>query len=227
MATIGLDEFGTALAALGALSTAAFGLLDSSKALWGGVSNLGIKHLDAALKPFAPALAAAVGADRWRDIVLANWRNGVPKADQKIAVKSLIKLGLTVDTAADLARAAHIDPEALTAAARKLAAGRELTDADLNLIGRLNAVLDAVLDSAFERAEHLYGNGARLIAGGIAVGLAYLAWLLWPAAELGDRPPVGYPLLVGLLAVPLAPVAKDLTSALSTAMRALKASRPV
>lgn len=226
MATIGLDEFGTALAALGALSTAAFGLLDSSKALWGGVSNLGVKHLDAALKPFGPALAAAVGADRWRDVVLANWRNGVAKADQKLTVKSLIKLGLTPETAADLARAANLDPEALTAVARKLATGRELTDADLNVIGRLNAVIDALLDSAFERAEHHYRSGARLLAGGIAVGLALLAWLMWPA-DFGERPPAGYALLVGLLAVPLAPVAKDLTSALSTAMRALKASRPV
>ncbi|MFZ5718316.1 MAG: hypothetical protein ACOY5Y_02495 [Pseudomonadota bacterium] len=223
--TIGLDEFGTILAALGALATAAFGLLDSTKALWGGVSNLGVGHLDRALKPFGSALASAVGADRWRDMVLANWRNGMAKEDQKMAIRALIKLGLTTQTAPDLARAAHLDPKALTAVAAKLARGAELTDADLNLLGRLSAVADAILDSAFERAEHQYRNVSRMLAGLIAVALAYGAWFMWPVGE--GKPHWGYPLIVGVLAVPLAPVAKDLTSALSTAMRALKASRPV
>ena len=223
--TIGLDEFGTVLAALAALATAAFGLLDSSKALWGGVSNLGIGHLDRALKPFAPALAAAVGADRWRDMIVANWRNGVAKADQKMAIRALIKLGLTTETAPDLARAAHLDSKALAAVAAKLAKGADLTDSDLNLLGRLSAVADAILDSAFERAEHQYRHVSRMLAGIIAVALAYGAWLMWPLEE--GKPHWGYPLIVGLLAVPLAPVAKDLTSALSTAMRALKAARPL
>ena len=54
--------------------------------------------------------------------------------------------------------------------------------------------------------------------------MAFGARIFFSPAE---RPSVLIALTVGLLAVPLAPVAKDLTSALSTAMRALKAARAV
>lgn len=223
---ISLPEFGAALAALSALSTAAFGLVDASKGLWGGVSRIGLGHIRAALAPFGPALAAAMGRDRWWDLIQANWMNGVGKAEQKAVARSLIKLGLTEETAPAIATAVNVDPGALTAVARKLARGTDLSDADLNLLGRLNAVLDALLDSGFERAEQKYRNVTRLWAGAAAIGLAMAAWALWPASA-GDKPDVWVAFAVGLLSVPIAPVAKDLTSALSSAMRALKATRAI
>ena len=224
MAAISLQDFGAALAALSALSTAAFGLLDATKAFWGGVSNVGLGHIRSALLPFEPALDAAVGADnRWK-VIRANWINGVTKAEQKAVVRALIKLGLSEATAPSLAAAAHVSPVALTAAARKLTDGRAMTEADMNVLGRMNAVIDALLDAAYEAAEQQYRNYSRVGAGLIALGLAFGARIFFSPAE---RPSVLIALTVGLLAVPLAPVAKDLTSALSTAMRALKAARAV
>jgi hypothetical protein len=225
VAAIGLESFGAALAALGALSTAAFGLLDSTKAFWGGVSNVGLGHLRTALKPFDPALAAAVGEDNGWTTVRANWVNGIPKPDQKATIRALIKLGLSPATARSIAQAAHVDPAALEAAAKKLAVGKDLTDADLNVLGRMNAVIDALLDAAFENADQQFKNVSRVLAGAVAIGLAIAAWALWP--DVASKPELWAAIGVGLLAVPVAPVAKDLTSALSAAMRALKAAKAI
>ena len=224
-----LENFGAALAALSALATAAFGLLDSTKAFWGGVSNVGLGHIRTALTPFTPAFSSAVGSTWW-DMVRANWLNGVPKAEQKASVARLLKLGLSEDTAASLALGAQVTPEALQRVAAKLRAGKDLTDADLDVIGRMNAALEAVLDHAFEKAEQQYRNVARLLAGVVAVGLSLAAWYFWAdllkgTPNAGQSPSLLAAIVVGLLAVPLAPVAKDVTSGLSAALRALKASK--
>lgn len=88
----------------------------------------------------------------------------------------------------------------------------------------MSVSIEATLDAAFEAAEQQYRNVSRVLAGLVCVGLALVAQALMPGDQPGDYL---LAVTVGLLAVPLAPVAKDLTSALSTAMRALKASRAI
>ena len=222
LAEITLERVGAVLAALGALATAAFGLLDAFKVAGGGASNIGLGAIYAALAPFDGPLTLAIGKANYRATVRANWINGMTKADQKAVVRALIKLGLSPATAPDLAAAAHVDPAALQLAAKKLETGKPLTDADLNVLGRMSAVVDALLDTGFERAEQQFKNASRALAGALAVLLAWLATFLWPEPQ---RPHFWLAFAVGLLAVPLAPVAKDLTSALSTAMRAIKAAK--
>ncbi|MDB5704547.1 MAG: hypothetical protein JWN66_1663 [Sphingomonas bacterium] len=85
----------------------------------------------------------------------------------------------------------------------------------------MNAVVDATLDAAFERADQLYKNWSRVCAGLIALLAALAVWYMSGAS----RANFGTAFLIGLLAVPLAPIAKDITSALSTAAQAFKAAR--
>lgn len=220
-----LADVGAALAGLGALSTAAFGLLDATKAFWGGASNIGAPHIHKVMAPFAPALSSALGADGWWPVLRDHWVAGVAKADQKAKAQALIKLGLNSGNAALVATASHVDATALRTAVLKLEKGTKLNDADLNVLGRMNATIEVLLDAAFEAADQQYRNWCRVLAGGICLGLALAAWWLWQPTT-GDPPPsLWAALAVGLLAVPLAPVAKDLTSALSTAMGALKAAK--
>src|ERR1700741_4653600 len=80
-----------AITAMGALGTAAFGLVDASKAFFGGVSNFGFGRIEKAVKPFMPSSAAKDDTLVWRDTLRANWINGVPKEDQKAAAKALIR----------------------------------------------------------------------------------------------------------------------------------------
>jgi hypothetical protein len=89
----------------------------------------------------------------------------------------------------------------------------------------MNAVIDALLDAAFENADQQFKNVSRVLAGAVAIGLAVAAWAFWP--DVASKPELWVAIGVGLLAVPVAPVAKDLTSALSAAMRALKAAKAI
>lgn len=217
-----LTQVGAVLAALSALATAAFGLLDSTKAFWGGISNIGLGHLKRALSRYNAPLDVAVGQRRWWLTVRANWINGVAKDQQKAVVGSLLKLGLTPATAPSVAAASNVDALALTAAATRLQNGQDLLPADVNVLGRMSVSVEAALDAAFESAEQQFRNVSRLLAGLVAIALALTAQGFMPGNEPGDYV---LAIAVGLLAVPIAPVAKDLTSALSAAMHALKTSR--
>ncbi|WP_394890517.1 hypothetical protein ACG873_03825 [Mesorhizobium sp. AaZ16] len=50
------DFIGKVIAATAALGTASFGLVDASKALRGGISNVGFGFIRKALQPFQAAL---------------------------------------------------------------------------------------------------------------------------------------------------------------------------
>lgn len=223
-AVFSLQEFGAALAALSGLSTAAFGLLDATK-VFGGIARVGLKHLKAATDPFAGALNQALGNGRYEALIDAKWMNGASRDEQKALIRALIRLGLTESTAPSLAEVGRVAPEALARVARKLANGEELEEADLNLLGRLNAVIDTILETGFERADQQYRNTARVWAGVIAIGLALAAWGVWVLQDASSAPTLLAALGMGVLAVPLAPLAKDLTSGLSAAMQALKAAK--
>lgn len=222
---MGLDEFlgdaGLAktiavITAIGALGAAAFSLVDATKAFNGGVSNVGLRGINAVLQRFEAALDRALDKGEWRAVVRAHWLNGRPREQQKAIVKSLIRLGLTPATAAALAKSAHVDAQALATVATKLEEGAPLVEVDLNVLGRLDASIEAQLDAAFDRADQLYRNVSRALAGVVSVALGIFA-----ARVLGLDYQPG--VMAGLLAVPLAPIAKDLTSSLQAAVTAMKA----
>jgi hypothetical protein len=219
-----INGVGSAIIAVGALGTAAFGLVDASKAMWGGISNVGWGPVKASLKPFDIALKDA-NSD-WAATIYANWINGVAKDDQKMAAKSLVRLGLSPANAAALAPAGRVDPERLTQVMTAVDAGQPLAPADVALLARFDAAIDAALDAGFELGDQRYRSAARLLAGAIAVILSIVAVLVVPSLAAGV-PYGGIPLaiFVGLIAVPVAPIAKDLASGLSTAASAFKAAK--
>ena len=214
---ISLDDAGSAIAAIAALGTAAFGLVDASKGVYGGVSAIGWPRVKQALKPFAPALTSK-GAD-WMETIYANWINGLPKEDQKSAAKSLVRLGLNSTNAGQMAAAGRVDPDRLGTIIKAVEQGTELTPDDVSLLARFDAAIDAALDAGFERGDQQYRTIARLIAGVVAIILAVGSNWVFNLTN----PWIAF--LVGLIAVPLAPVAKDLTTAISAAAGALKGGK--
>ena len=228
--------------AVGALGTAATGLVDTTKVFSGGLSRAGFGHIKTMMaklyltSEFTPGLPL----NDVLDTLLANWMNGMKLADQKSAAKSLIKLQFNSSTAQAYAALAHVDPVALGQVADNMAnaisagaapapgaAGSTspaaMTAAMTDAFGRFDLALTARIDQGYQRADQFYRNSAKAMASVFAVGLAYAgnATLPDPLNQFHHL----IPLIVGLIATPLAPIAKDLSSAISTAATALKTVR--
>lgn len=228
-------QLAAAILAIGALGTAAVGIVDATKIFMGGVSNAGFRHIEAALTPFAESLRRAIGPEGdWQHLMKSHWLNGRPKDEQKAIAKSLIRLGLSQSSAKEIAPAIGVDTTTLVEAAQALETGMPLTEQHINVLGRFDASVDARLDAGFDRADHLYRNAARSSAGVVALLLAVVGGgVVYVDEYPGVFSMAAYfvswyfvaALLAGAVAVPVAPIAKDLVSALAGAVQAVKATK--
>jgi hypothetical protein len=212
----------TLIAAVGALGTAAFGLVDALKALpGGGISRAGFKFIRETILKLAPDVAAFNGTGLSRDSVLyaleSQWINGAATSDQVNIAKSLIKLRLTPDTAGALAKATGVDAAVLSQVATSIQSGTALTTPQTDVYGRFDLMVTTLLDQAYQRADQRYRNAAKFAAIPIAVALAVTAAHVAP-----NHLSYSKAILIGLVATPIAPVAKDISTAISTAAQAIQ-----
>lgn len=236
-----INGVGNFLAAAGGLGTAAYGLVDVSKAFAGGMSNPGFGYISKAVEPLLDGTAdpaggqapAAFGKDKVIATLRANWLNGVAKADQKAIAKSLIRLRLSAGNAVQLATATGVNGDELKALAQRIANGEPLSAQDMNVLGRFDAVISAILDLGYERADQLYRNAAKGAAALVAVVLAAIGGGLIYFQSMATPDVPSYlsshefllALVIGVISTPLAPVAKDLSTALATAVKAVGAAK--
>jgi hypothetical protein len=219
---IALTDLPLILSAIAAIGTASFGLMDSTKAINGGISNWGFGFIPKALEPVRPILTS-LGTDAYA-LARANWLNGVPKDNQKMAIRNMIRLGLNEENAGVLnADVISVAPGELAAAAGKARKGEALSEQELAVLARFDAMIDLRLDTAFEQADQRFRNASRLGAGIVAVLLSQAAAFTVLQGDAVERMALGF--VVGFVAVPLAPVAKDLSSAITTAVGAFKSVR--
>lgn len=206
--------------AIGALGTAAFGLVDAFKALpGGGVSHVGFSYVKRAIGELlsSPAkVGLSIEQIRWS--LKSQWINGVPIPDQLNIAKSLIKMQLTPDTAESLAKATGVDGAILKEVATLMLTAKPLLDVQKDVYGRFDLALTTLLDQAYQRGEQKYRNAAKACAVLVAVVLACVA-----NRSLGHPVEFQTAVLIGLIATPIAPVAKDIASAVQTASKAIQA----
>jgi hypothetical protein len=242
------------ITAIGGLGTAAFGLLDASKSVLTPINKIGFARIEVlilSLTPLETELNAqgqavqtgpppnALPQKNIIETLLANWINGTDVSSQKAIAKSLIKLHLSAGNAAELAAKTNVDPALLQSVATKIVSGVPLQQAESDAYSRFDMIVTALLDEVYQHADDVYRNWTRVLAGVIAILLAVIAGAtLFPQVspthiETTADLWVGYlrsryiwqALLVGLLATPLAPIAKDLSSALATAVNTMQAIR--
>ena len=203
--------------AIGGLGTAAYGIVDATKAFGGGISNRGFGDIKKVISKFIPASANGSGSVLALTSALAtlraNWLNGMALADQKAVAKALIKLNLTPASANGMAGVTGVDSALLTSVAGKLGTGAPLTQEETDVYGRFDLLLTSVLDQGYQRGDQRYRNSAKLLAVPIAVGLALLGSVAMGHGCLKCIDALKA-CAAGLLATPLAPVAKDLASAI-------------
>ena len=79
----------------------------------------------------------------------------------------------------------------LQSAATKATKGEKVSPEEVSVLGQFDAVLSAVLDEAYERADQKYRNAAKLLAVIVATALALFAgWLIQDQPAAGS-PPAG------------------------------------
>jgi hypothetical protein len=217
--------------AVGALGTAATGLVDTTKMVSGGISRAGfgyIKQLIARMvsQPGAAEPGTGLTPADIRETLLANWMNGIETGAQKAIAKSFVKLHLNPSTAAALAKETNVDAKTLVNVALKLTAvdtqrsapNSGLTPVEADTFGRFDLALSAMVDRAYERAGQLYRNSCKALACIIAVGLAFAGNCALPQSQ---QLPYWQLVIIGLIATPLAPVAKDIANAIQSASDAV------
>lgn len=217
------------ITAIGGLGTAAFGLVDAAKSTFSGINRVGLQHIHEVVSDLTPEGAGSgspVNALPQASILQtleANWVNGVDLASQKAIAKSLIKLHLSPANASAVAVKAIADPAVLGSVAANLASGTPLSQAEGDAYSRFDLIVTALLDEAYQLSDQVYRNWTRAAAALVAIVLALAgAWSL-EGANFYSVKEIALALLVGLLATPLAPIAKDLSSALATAVNAMQA----
>jgi len=221
--TGGVSNLANLVTAIGALGGASMGLVDTTKMFRGGPSNIGFGHIEDGLAPFLNAIAsnpAPFGKNAILRTLKGDWLNGAAKPDQKAKAKSLIQLSLSQANAAALANVAAVDAEALQSAVQKKADGGEAAAADTSALAQFESVLTAVIDEAYERGDQKYRNAAKSLAMVTSVVLSEIAGMsIWGITQEN----LVFFLVTGLIATPLAPIAKDVASALQTAATAASA----
>jgi len=216
-----VGQLSTIVAGVGAVGTAAFGLVDAFKALpGGGISRAGFKFIRETILKLAPEVPALEETGLSRNSLLytleSQWINGTAATDQINIAKSLIKLRLTPETAGPLASATGVDATLLSQIAVSIRSATPLTPQQTDVLGRFDLLLTTLLDQAYQRAAQRYRNWAKAAAVPIAVALALIAAGVTRQITLSEA------VLLGLIATPVAPVAKDISSAISTAAQAIQ-----
>ena len=115
-----------------------------------------------------------------------------------------------------------VDPAVLTSVAEKMASGDTLSQAEGDAYSRFDLIVTALLDEAYQLSDQVYRNYTRALAGLVAVGLAVAGGWSLDGANFWSPKEIALAVLVGLLATPLAPIAKDLSSALATAVNTMQ-----
>lgn len=132
-----------------------------------------------------------------------------------------VRIGLNDENAPALAGAVGtaVSADDLTAIATSLATSGTLDQAQSGLLARYELAVDARIDAALALADTAYTRWVRFWAIVVAIALALLASCL--LADAGQHWFLRG-LLVGIAAVPLAPVSHDLQKALTQAATAVR-----
>jgi hypothetical protein len=207
-----MDNIGTIVLATGALGTAAFGIVEGLKR-WRWLGEAGFGTILVVLDAIYETLKTAYGPDV-EQLLRAQYRGEQEQLAR--VLRQGVRIGLTPENAERVARAlGMVDPERLKAAAAAAQEGKELPPEMRNILGRFELAVDARIDAALTLAHDQYVSAVKIAASGVALAIAIAVGIQLQRILLG--------VLVGIAAVPLAPIAKDVATALKSAGEALRA----
>ena len=129
-------------------------------------------------------------------------------------------IGLTSGNAEKVAGILHtVDPKELALAAAAVEKGEAPSDTQRNTLGRFELAADARVDAAVRLANTYYVGGLQVAASIVSIVLA----LVTGRYVLPDQLTTLQSLAIGVAAVPLAPIAKDVATAIQSLATSMKA----
>jgi len=120
-----------------------------------------------------------------------------------------------------MAAAVGVNADHLTLAAQYVQNDEAVTEQDMRVLGTYDVMVSAVLDFGYERADQFYRNTTKVAAAGCAIVLAVVA--RWLMDGTFNRDSLLMAVIVGVIATPLAPMAKDLATSITAAAKAVGA----
>ncbi|WHZ22748.1 MAG: hypothetical protein OJF47_001860 [Nitrospira sp.] len=192
----------------------------------------------ATLDPLLPALRIAYGSDAM-ELLRAQYRVGRASGDLPRTLRQGVRIGfgmMEVPTIALAATELGVSADVATLAAQAIDSARRqrshaeqsksqdpqesaMTEEQRSAMARLETMIDARIDAALALANMQYVSQTKFLATFVSLVISFAV-----GGSLGMVPGEwGWCLLVGLAAVPLTPIAKDLSTAIQEAAKALKA----
>lgn len=222
------NMIGEIVLATGAVGTAAMGITEGFKSIW--LPPIGFWKLKEELSWAKEALIIAYG-NNYEDTLSSMFRSARGSGELPKVLRQGIRIGLNEKTAKEMAKTIGVtDPNTLGSVAKEVTEGTDISkDATKrNLLGRFEMAADARVDAALAMADRAYKNGLRMRSFAVALTLSVVAaFFLYvpdkPGAVFFTSQIFGLSLIIGLTAVPIAPIAKDVAKGFQAAAKALGA----
>lgn len=213
-----LADITTLLLAAGALGTVAFGIVEALK--WWRFGEYGYDALIAHLGSLRSTLEEVYSAPLLDEVLRTLYR-GNPD-DLTRALRQGVRAGLTTKSAANVAQGIPtLDKDILVAAADAIQSGQELTTEQRSVLGKYELMADAKIDGSLAVAQGHYAGKLRLTAAAFAIMLALFIGGVQFFADGQNVTLLGRALLIGVLAVPVAPITHDLVDVIQSVASAI------
>jgi hypothetical protein len=213
-----IDSLSTAIVAAGGLGIAAFGVVEGLK-WFDPVGLAGYRHVAKLLEVLGPPVHKAYGSDT-EAVLQAQYRDGRNAGELPRTLRQGYRIGISAlapEQVAEICRHIGVADGALVhEAAAALRRGEVLADATREALARFEVAADARIDAAMCLAADNYATQLKVYAGALAIAIALVVGY---AVQPGDWLKA---LVIGFVAVPIAPVAKDLASAVGEAAKAIR-----
>ncbi len=218
--------------AAGALGTASFGIVEGLKGgEWLKVGSIGFSKIPTELGAgVMNALKVAYGNNATHYLE-SLFRNSKDSGELSKTIRQGARIGLTKELASDLAESVGvIDKDLLTNVAIKLRSGDELDKDERSALGRYELALDSRIDAAIANANTKYISGVRKAASIISILISVVVGLTIAFGKenfalTNDVTPfaiIVQSIVIGIVAVPIAPIAKDIVSAIQSVSKSFK-----
>ena len=213
-----MEDLGTIVLAIGALGTASFGIVEALK--WTPIGLFGFNQITKFLgEPIMDALKLTYGP-QFLSLMKAQYRKDRMSGELPRTIRQGVRVGLTTNTADKLARQVAVVTSAeLLGVCKGLVNPNGPTKAQRGVLGRYELALDARIDAALSLANDRYIGWMRILSSFIAIIIALIVGYI-------QEIPVPIVLIVGVTAVPVAPISKDLSGAIRSAASAMSRGKP-